>query len=74
MKIAHTAMMLWQRGNYLVSDKGEMFLFSPPDCGGQGDHGHSFFRIKVENRIENITSMMKAKEQEYSYHSINAHI
>ena len=39
---------LRQKGNYLISDKREMCLFSPPDCVGQGDHGNSFLSISNE--------------------------
>ena len=58
--------------------KREMWLFSAPDCGRQGDHGHSFFSIMLENRIAQIqnimTAAMLAIKREYSYCSIYAHL
>ena len=46
---------LRQKGNYLISDKREMCLFSPPDCVGQGDHGNSFLSISNEVSSEYLS-------------------
>ena len=47
---------------FSASDKREICLFSPPDCGGQGDHGHSFLSVKVENIfLQNVFTIINTK-------------
>ena len=56
------AYFLEEKYNYLASDKGEICLFSTPDCGGQGDHGHSFLSVKVENIfLQNVFTIINTK-------------
>ena len=61
------AYFLEEKYNYLASvffasDKREICLFSPPDCGGQGDHGHSFLSVKVENIfLQNVFTIINTK-------------